>query len=104
MDPSSLAAVAGCLVVAGACTLLGFAYALVRAKQRSGFPDGEQAVLLSKRREPTEQPDALAALRSPYKPAPLCSRCLAMRHPGGSPYFVCRMNDRCGLHEDEKAC
>jgi hypothetical protein len=104
VDPSSLAALTGCLVVAGVCTLLAFAYSLVRAKQRSSLSGGEQAALLSKRSEPAEKTDALAALRSPYKPTPLCGQCLTMRHPGGGTYFVCRMNDRCGLHEDEKAC
>ena len=104
MDSFSLAALGGCLVVAAIYTVLALVHALVRVKPPGSTSHKDQAIRFSTRVEPAEKTDTLAVLRSPYKPAPLCGRCLAMRHSNGSPYFVCRMNERCGLRENENAC
>ena len=48
-----------------------------------------------------EMVDPVARLRSPYKTEPLCSRCLTVAAAGERPFFVCRLNESCGLLEDE---
>ena len=55
----------------------------------------------AKRTWHAETVDPVARLRSPYKAEPLCPRCLAVGAPGERPFFVCRLNDHCGLLEDE---
>lgn len=50
-----------------------------------------------------ETVDPVARLRSPYKAEPLCPRCLAVRPAGDRVFYLCRLNEDCGLLEDAPA-
>lgn len=50
-----------------------------------------------------EAVDPVARLRSPYKAEPLCPRCLAVRPAGERVFYLCRLNEDCGLLEDAPA-
>gem|GEM_PF-4615233 len=64
---------------------------------------GRTGAAPSKRAWHIETVDPIARLRSPYKPAPMCRRCLEMGRPGEPPMFMCRQDERCGLLEEEQA-
>jgi hypothetical protein len=81
-----------------AAILLGLARSFVRQADRL------ERVLPRRQRLPdwpAAPHDALSVFRSPYKPRPLCTRCVAVGI-GGQPRYLCRMTERCGLIEDEK--
>jgi hypothetical protein len=87
------------VVAALAFLLLGLALRRVRAalaRRRGGTAS-------PKRAWHAETVDPVARLRSPYKPEPLCPRCLAINPTGERPFYVCRLNDECGLLEDTPA-
>lgn len=48
-----------------------------------------------------ETPDKLAVLRSPYKPRPLCNRCIVVGRIGIPRMYRCRMDALCGLNAEE---
>ena len=56
-----------------------------------------------KRHWHAEAVDPIARLRSPYKPEPMCPRCLSLGGHGDPLIFLCRLNGECGLLEDEAA-
>jgi hypothetical protein len=99
--PAELTALAS-LLVSLAATILALVYVFARRRRRTDQASRREAGRPA-RDWHVETGDPLAGLRSPYKTAPLCRRCLAVGHAGDTAYFMCRMNDQCELYEDERA-
>ncbi len=87
------------VIVVLVLVLLGAALWRFRANldRRSG------ANVSLKRAWHAEAIDPVARLRSPYKTEALCSRCLPVRPAGDRVYYLCRLNEECGLFEDAPA-
>lgn len=77
-------------------------FTLLRMRSTLRRNAGARSLASSKRDWGIETVDPIAGLRSSYKPEPMCERCLVVEHPGALPFFVCRLNERCGLLEDEQ--
>lgn len=103
MPSSELSLLIAFMVVIAAIVLLTLAYTLLRHRSRIGEEFAPPVRRWSRGTRHVEVVDPVARLRSPYKSVPLCDRCFAMRRAGQAPYFVCRLDERCGLLEGETA-
>lgn len=91
----------GALGIVAAVALVSLG--LLRRRVRAALARRRGGTASPKRAWHAETVDPVARLRSPYRPEPLCRRCLAINPPGERPFFVCRLNEECGLLEDTPA-